>query len=102
MYCDSTQVPVLLQTARAHIFKVSSPKAMLEVRVIFDSVSQRSYITNGVRKLLNLDSRSTETMLIKTFGSTKKDKQICDVSVGMLLKNGGGVGIITTHRAIDL
>ena len=103
MYCDSTQVPVLLQTAQAHIFKVSSPKAMLEVRVIFDSGSQRSYITNSVRKLLNLDSRSTETMLIKTFGSTKNDKQICDVvSVGMLLKNGGGVGIITTHRAIDL
>ena len=42
------------------------------------------------RKLLNLESRSTETMLIKTFGSTKNDKQICDVvSMGMLLKNGG-------------
>ena len=63
---------------------------MLEVRVIFDSGSQRSYITNSMRKLLNLHSRSTETMLIKTFGSTKNNKQICDVvSVGMLLKNGG-------------
>ena len=90
MYCGSTKVPVLLQTARAHIFKIGFPKATREVRVIFDSGSQRSYITDNVRKLLNLDFKSTETMIIKTFGSTKAKRQVCDVvAVGMLLKDGG-------------
>ena len=92
MYCDSAYSPVLLQTARTRVFKVGFPKTTLEVRMIFDSGSQRSYITNStsVRELLNLDSKSTETMLIKTFGSARNDKQTCDiVLVGMLLKDGG-------------
>ena len=90
MYCGSTKVPVLLQTARAHVFKIGFPKATREVRIIFDSGSQRSYVTDNVRKLLNLESKSTETMIIKTFGSTKTNRQACDVvAVGMLLKNGG-------------
>ena len=90
LQCTNAKVPVLLQTARARVFKVGSPKATREVRIIFDSGSQRSYITSNVKKLLNLDSKFTETMLIKTFGSTKNGKLTCDVvSIGILLKDGG-------------
>ena len=90
LQCTNAKVPVLLQTARARVFKVASPKATREVRIVFDSGSQRSYITSNVKKMLNLDSKFTETMLIKTFGSTKNGKQTCDVvSIGILLKDGG-------------
>ena len=90
MYCGVAKIPVLLQTARACVFKIGSPNKTIEIRAIFDSGSQRSYITNKVKETLKLDSRSTETMLIKTFGSTRSGKQVCDVvSVGMILKNGG-------------
>jgi len=90
MYCDSHKVPVLLQTARAHIFKASNPTEVKEVKIILDSGSQRSYITTQLRNLLLLNPHHTETMIIKTFGSSEGSKQLCEVvSIRMILKDGG-------------
>ena len=57
-----------------------------KVRVILDSGSQRSYITNRVRNQLNLPTEKTETMVIKTFGSEEERIQTCD-SVKFVLKS---------------
>jgi len=90
MYCDSHKAPVLLQTARARVFKASNPTEAKEVRIIFDSGSQRSYITTKLRNLLSLNHHRTETMIIKTFGSSEGSKQLCEVvSIRMILKDGG-------------
>ena len=62
------------------------------VRAIFDSGSQRSYITNKMKDHLLLNPRGTETMLIKTFGSDKGNKKFCElVCLGLSLCNGGSV-----------
>ena len=90
MYCESHNTPVLLQTARAQIFKPSNPGETKEIRLIFDNGSQRSYITNKLVDLLSLTHHHTETMIIKTFGSSEGSKQACKVvSIGLNLKDGG-------------
>ena len=56
---------------------------------MFDSGSQRSYVANRVKTHLLLNTEHIETMLIKTFGSNKENKQECGVvRLGMGLKNG--------------
>jgi len=59
-------------------------------QLIFDSGSQRSYITNKLKEALSLRPRHTESMIIRTFGTSKGEKQLCDVvSVRLCLKDGG-------------
>jgi len=59
------------------------------VTLIFDSGSQRSYITNKLKEVLSLRPRHTESMIIKTFGYSKGEKQLCDViSIGLYMKDG--------------
>ena len=50
----------------------------VKARVILDSRSQRSYITNRLKDELSLPVECQETMLIKTFGSQDKKLQSCD------------------------
>ena len=88
----SAKVPVLLQTAKAHIYKVTNPDSVMEVRVLFDSGSQRSYVTERVKAHLSLDTDHVETMLIKTFGSDKENRQECSVvKLGLMLKDGASI-----------
>ena len=62
----------------------------LQIRLIFDSGSQRSYVTDRLVDSLSLNCHHTETMIIKTFGSSKGSKQACKVvHVGLKLKDGG-------------
>jgi len=82
-------VPVLLQTAKAQVFRPDHPKGIRTVRLIFDSGSQRSYITNKLKEVLSLRPRHSESMIIKTFGSSKAERQQCDVvSIGIYIKDG--------------
>ena len=90
MHCNNHSVPILLQTVRAHVFKCSNPEETREIRLIFDSGSQRSYVTDRLVDLLSLDCHHTETMIIKTFKSSSGSKQACKVvHVGLKLKDGG-------------
>ena len=50
------------------------------MRIILDSGSQSSYITNHLKKELNLQVDHQETMLNKTFGSNEEKSQNCDVA----------------------
>jgi hypothetical protein len=45
----NARVPVLLQTAKTHVHKIEDPCATVGVRVLFDSGSQRSYVTDRVK-----------------------------------------------------
>ena len=75
----SSKTPILLQTAQAVINKTGSAGGGRKIRIILDSGSQRSYITNHLKKDLNLQVDHQETMLIKTFGSKEEKSQNCDV-----------------------
>ena len=45
----TAKVPVLLLTVCVHVFNPANPAMSLDVRQIFDSGIQRSYITNKVK-----------------------------------------------------
>ena len=78
MYVDC-RTPVLLQTAKATLHHPDNPSLMLEARIILDSGSQRSYITNKLKDDLSLPVERRETMSIKTFGAAKERLQTCEV-----------------------
>ena len=85
-----TNKGVLLQTARAVVTNPHHPSRSLDVKVILDSGSQRSYITEHARKSLGLEARGRRTMSIMTFGSREKKPQECSVvKVTMQLKDKG-------------
>ena len=80
---------VLLQTARSVVYNPSNPTASIEVRLLFDTGSQKSYITERARSLLSLEPCGEQPLSIATFGSAKKQMKVCPiVDVGMHLKNG--------------
>ena len=48
--CSNDTMAVLLQTARTYVYSPTSPQSMVEVRVLLDGGSQRSYVTNSIKK----------------------------------------------------
>lgn len=59
----------------------------LKVRLIFDGGSQKSYISERARGLLNLEASREQSLLIATFGTSKGRPKVCPVvSVDMCLK----------------
>ncbi|CAB3997663.1 Hypothetical predicted protein [Paramuricea clavata] len=73
-YHACLQDSVSLQTAKAKV-GVGNKKLTTgtEVRVIFYSGSQRSYLTQRVRNKLQLPTGSTESLRIKTFGECETE-----------------------------
>ena len=57
----------------------------MRARVIFDSGSQKSYITQRARDQLNLPTMSTDSLLIKTFGTNVID-QLSAIRLKLSLK----------------
>ena len=70
---------VLLQTARANVSKPGYGERFVNARMVFDSASQRSYISENLQKTLNLPIPGQETLLIKTFGESTVKLRRCDI-----------------------
>eukprot|EP00795_Rhopilema_esculentum_P005588 gene5588-biopygen573 len=68
---------VLLQTAQTYGFGADRSEKQL-VNILFDSGSQRSYISEETVKKLGLKVEKTETVYLNTFGSNKYEKKSCD------------------------
>ena len=66
---------MLLQRAKTFAYNSKEAHNQIEVKIILDNGSQRSYVSCKVREGLALHSVSVETMLIKTFGATEKRRQ---------------------------
>ena len=85
--CSSSAKSVLLQTARALIYDPRSPGSRVELRILLDGGSQRSYITEQARGVLKVDTEGEQPLSIAAFGSTRGSPKVCPiVSVGVLLK----------------
>ena len=69
---------ILLQTAKANISAIGA-NDLITTRILFDSGSQRTYVTQNVRNTLKLKTIRTERMLIKTFGRNDNHIQKLDV-----------------------
>ena len=81
---SDTNETILLQTAKVMLYNPDAPDNNLEVSVIFDSGSQRSYISKSISHQLNLQSRGKKIMSIMTFGARSELQQSCEmVRVGI-------------------
>ena len=67
---------ILLQTAKVAAFNPSDPRAFQLVRIVLDTGSQRSYITNSVKEKLSLVPKGEQCVSIMTFGSNKEKSQV--------------------------
>ena len=67
---------VLLQTARAYAVNGSTS---IPVRILFDTGSQRSYVTDNVTRKSRLTPMKRETLNLNTFGNTKSKRQSCEL-----------------------
>ena len=80
---------VLLQTATAIVSNPTSMK-LVQARLIFDSGSQRTYISSRLRKALDLPSLRAENLLIKKFGGDTEEPSQYDVVQFCVTRLGGG------------
>ena len=76
---ESTAKGILLQTAFVVAKNPQDPSRKVKLRVILDSGSQRSYISEKARNTLDLASKKRENMVIKVFGSTEGKETSCDI-----------------------
>lgn len=77
---------VLLQTAKAVVYRPDQPHRKMTVRLILDGGSQRSYVTEKVKKELRLLPSHTEFLTIKPFGSSSGRSQsweVLNISLGL-------------------
>lgn len=87
-FCASNARSVLLQTARACIYSIAEPRHSLEVRLLLDSGSQRSYLSERASRQLALEPKGVQQLSIATFGSDRERLQTCSVvEVGMRMRN---------------
>ena len=68
---------ILLQTAYAKLSSFNSNKTN-DVRIIFDTGSQKTYVTNDVKKYLNLPTLRTGQIFVKTFGNYHSEPRTVD------------------------
>ena len=78
VYVDSN-TSILLQTAIAPVSVVHRWHPVVNMRILFDSGSQRSYLSERARAKLNLLPKRKEKLLIKTFGQENEQLRECDV-----------------------
>ena len=75
---DQRRSSVLLQTATAYAYNSANSKRT-KIRMLLDSGSQRSYITNELKEKLDLKPTKQETLHLKTFGEEGFKRQKCDM-----------------------
>lgn len=77
------------------MFNPSYPDRQHSVSILFDSGSQRSYVTETVSSFLNLKSKGQKFMTIMTFCSNKSKQVTCrQVEVG-LAKDGTDIQLVS-------
>ena len=79
MHVGSNNNSILLQTAQAFVSRPDNQETGMYTQVIFDSCSQRSYITSKTREQLKLPSVGKEILLLKPFGDNSASAKECDV-----------------------
>ena len=85
--CSTKVKSVLLQTARALIYNPQAPGSRMELRILLDVGSQRSYMTERARRMLNIAPDGEQQLSVAAFGSARGTPKVCPiVNAGILLK----------------
>ena len=88
--CTNSTKTVLLQTALAEISNPRNPTLVLNARIVLDSGSQKSYLTQRVKDSLSLPVAGTQHLSIAAFGSSRGEpKQCAVVRLAVRTKSGG-------------
>ena len=77
--CVSTKNTILLQTAKAVIYRPNNPHRRMTVRIILHGGSQRSHVTERVKNNMKLQVSHLESLTIKPFSSSNGTHQSCEV-----------------------
>ena len=70
---------MFLQTAQAVVYNPQQPEVKVRARIILDSGSQRTYLTNNLKNILQLPTLEKKQVSIKTFGSTVERLELVEV-----------------------
>ena len=71
---------VLLQTATAMAGNPNVPQQQkVQARIVFDSCSQKSYMSNRLKNSLELQPVNKQSLLVKTFGNDSPKLMSCDL-----------------------
>eukprot|EP00731_Ephydatia_muelleri_P005954 Em0003g202a len=96
----STKTPILLQTARVKVNAPNRESPVIDTRIVFDSGSQRSYISNKICEALGLKVERKERLVVKTFGVEEGRSQECGV-VRLSVKTKAGSNVVLTLLAVS-
>ena len=69
-----------MQTATAEVVRPDNDSSPLNVRHVFDSCSQRSYVTQAAEEKLQLPVVGRDSLLIKTFGESDARLRTCELA----------------------
>lgn len=96
--CVNSCATILLQTAKTTVSDASqlNPAPTIEIRAILDTGSQRSYVTTRVKEGIRARTSYSETMVIKTFGSERGERRVCEVIELKVGTRDGGTLTIST------
>ena len=72
VYVDSN-MSILLHTANTSVSQIDEPHSAVTIRVLLDSGSQRSYISERAKEKLGLFPKRKEKLLIKLLGQENED-----------------------------
>ena len=68
----------LLQTAACMVSSTNSANTGIKLHIIFGQGSQRSYLSQRARDVLNLNTVTRQRLLINAFGAKEEEFKICD------------------------
>ena len=77
---SNSSTPVLLQTAQAIVYNPQQPECKVKARIVLDSGSQRTYLTDNLKNILQLPVLEKKQVSIKTFGSTEERLEFVEVA----------------------
>ena len=75
--------------------------ASVQARILFDSGSQKSYVSLRLKEALRLKPIHSETLVIKTFGSTDEMVQTCD-NVQLCVQGVNGLNLYLTANTVPV
>ena len=77
--CCDLKKTVLLQTAIVLVQNPARPEKFVELRLLLDSGSQRSYLSERAKEMLGLETIREQALSIATFGSKVEQLKVCPV-----------------------
>ena len=101
MHVD-TKTSVLLQTAKGYISPATDPERVAVARLILDSGSKHSYISENLRAALHLQPVTQETLTIKVFGEETGTLQTCDVVQFCVRSPYNGLNVFVTAYVVPV